>query len=249
MPGDPFSLAGKTILVTGASSGIGRQVAVSCAAHGATLVISGRDIARLDAVLAALPGPGHRAYAADLTDLEKIHALTDAAGPIDGMFFSAGIAVICPFRMVTPEHMRKLMQIDFEAPVLLTQRLLRQRQIRDGGSIVFNTSAAAHISPVGSAIYSAAKAAVNAAARTLALEVARMRVRVNCLQLGYVQTSLLGELGKSGMNVEEMTNQAPLGVGQVEDAANAAIFLLSDASRWMSRAILTADGGMCIRVT
>ena len=249
MPGDPFSLAGKAVLVTGASSGIGRQVARACAARGATLVISGRNGERLDETLRALPGAGHRAHAADLTETEQIHALANAAGAIDGLFFSAGVAIIAPFRMITEEHIRKLMRIDFEAPVLLTQRLLKGRQVRDGGSIVFNTSISAFISPSGSSVYAAAKAALDAAARTLALEVARSRIRVNSLHLGYVKTGMLDQLAKTGMDVDEMSKLAPLGLGTVDDAASAAIFLLSDASRWMSRTVLTCDGGISIRIT
>jgi NAD(P)-dependent dehydrogenase (short-subunit alcohol dehydrogenase family) len=246
--GDPFSLAGKTILITGASSGIGREVAVSCAKRGATAVISGRNRERLDETLKALDAGGHRAYAADLTELEQIHALADASGSIDGLFFSAGIALIAPFRMINQEHVRKLMRIDFEAPILLTQRLLKQRQIRDGGSIVFNTALAARTAPQGTAIYAAAKAGLTAAARSLALEVARTRIRVTCLQLGYVRTALLDGLANSGMNVTELANLAPLGLGEPLDVANAAIFLLSDASRWVSRTELTADGGLILRM-
>jgi NAD(P)-dependent dehydrogenase (short-subunit alcohol dehydrogenase family) len=246
---DPFSLVGKTILVTGASSGIGRQVAISCAERGAKLVISGRNPDRLNETLTSLSGVDHRAQVADLTKQSDIDALANATNSIDGLFFSAGIAVLAPFRMITIEHIRKLMQIDFEAPILVAQSLLKKKLIREGGTIVFNTSAAAHISPVGSAIYSGAKAAVNAAARSLALEAARSKIRVNCLQLGYVETGMLADLSKAGMNIEEMTGQAPLGLGTVSDAANAAIFLLSDASRWVSRSIFTADGGMSVRVT
>ena len=249
MPGDPFSLAGKTILVTGASSGIGRQVALRCAERGASVVVSGRDRPRLDETLSSLPGDRHRALPADLTDLAQIHALADGTGPVDGLFFSAGIAVIAPFRIISEDHIRKLMRIDFEAPALLTQRLLKARNVKDGGSLVFNTSISAFISPAGSAVYAAAKAALDAAARTLALEVAKMGVRVNSLHLGYVQTGLLDQLSKTGMNVDEMSSLAPLGLGTPDDAANAAVYLLSDASRWMSRTVLTCDGGISIRVT
>lgn len=248
MASDPFSLAGKSILVTGASSGIGRQVAIRCSERGARLVLSGRDASRLEHTLNALSGSGHRAQPADLTDSAQIQALSDAAEAIDGLFFSAGIASISPFRMISEEHIRNLSRIDFEAPVLLVQRLLRGRQVRDGGSIVFNTSVSAYISPAGSAIYAATKAALDAAARTLALEVAKSRIRVNSLHLGYVRTGLLAQLSKTSMNVEEMAALAPLGIGEVDDAAHAAIFLLSDASRWMSRSVLTCDGGIRIRV-
>jgi NAD(P)-dependent dehydrogenase (short-subunit alcohol dehydrogenase family) len=246
---DAFSLAGKTILVTGASSGIGRGVSVACAEQGATVIVSGRNQTRLDATLASLSGAGHHAIAADLIDPEQLKRLADECGPIDGLFFSAGIAAIAPFRMISEKHVRSVMAIDFEAPVMLTQRLLQRKQVRVGGSIVFNTAIAVKNSPAGSAIYSAAKAALNAASRTLALEVAKDRIRVTCLQCGYVQTELLEQLKQSGMDPAELASHTPLGIGTVEDAANAAIFLLSDASRWISRTALTMDGGLSLRIS
>jgi NAD(P)-dependent dehydrogenase (short-subunit alcohol dehydrogenase family) len=246
---DPFSLHGKTILVTGASSGIGRGVAVGCAEQGATLIVSGRNEERLNATLASLAGSGHRAIAADLTDFEQLRRLADECGPIDGLFFSAGIAAIAPFRMISEKHVRHVMSIDFDAPVMLAQRLLQRRQVRAGGSIVFNTAMAVKNSPAGSAIYSAAKAALTAASRSLALEVAKDRIRVTCLECGYVQTEMLEQLKQSGMDPFELASHTPLGIGSVEDAANAAMFLLSDASRWVSRTALTADGGLSLRIS
>ncbi len=246
---DPFSLSGKTILVTGASSGIGRGVAVTCADQGATLIVSGRNKDRLDSTLASLSGSGHRAIAAELTNAEELKQLADTCAPIDGFFFSAGIAAIAPFRLITEKHLRSVMAIDFDAPVMLTQRLLQQRKVRAGGSIVFNTAIAVQNSPAGSAIYSAAKAALNAASRSLALEVAKDRIRVTCLQCGYVQTEMLDRLKESGMDPAELASHTPLGIGTVQDAANAAIFLLSDASRWISRTALTADGGLSLRIS
>ena len=246
---DPFSLAGKRILVTGASSGIGRQVAITCAEQGASLIVSGRNAERLNQTLQSLLGDGHSAIRADLTDSVQLAALADGAGQIDGLFFSAGIAAIAPFRMVTEKHIRQIMSIDFEAPVMLVQRLIQRRQIRDGGSIVFNTAVAVHISPAGSAIYSAAKSALHASSRSIALEVAKNRIRVNCLQLGYIRTELLERLLAAGMSEEEIAALAPLGIGTVDDAACAAVFLLCDGSRWISRTALTADGGLTLRVS
>jgi NAD(P)-dependent dehydrogenase (short-subunit alcohol dehydrogenase family) len=249
MMSDPFSLQGKTILVTGASSGIGRQVAITCATLGASMIITGRNTTRLDETVSALPAGQHRAIAADLVDASQRAYLVQECGSIDGLFFSAGVAAIAPFKMINEKHIHQLMSIDFEAPVMLVQRLLQTRQVKDGGSIVFNTAIAVHISPAGSAMYSAAKSALHAAARSLALEVAKNRIRVTCLQLGYVRTALLDRLFQSGMNEEEIGRLCPLGVGTVEDAANAAVFLLSDASRWISRTALTADGGLSLRIS
>lgn len=249
MSPDPFTLAGKTILITGASSGIGRAAAIACARRGARLVISGRNQERLQATLGMLEGPSHAACAADLTDPEQRQALADASGGIDGLFYSAGITASAPVRLISEKHLRALMSADFDAPMLLVQRLLLKKQIRNEGSIVFNTAGAARNSPRGAAIYSAAKAALTAAARSLALEVARERIRVNCLQLGYVKTALLDQVGNSGVDLAERDDLTPLGIGDVEDAASAVVFLLSDASRWISRTALTVDGGISIRIS
>jgi NAD(P)-dependent dehydrogenase (short-subunit alcohol dehydrogenase family) len=246
---DPFTLAGKSILITGASSGIGRATAVACSKRGATLIVSGRDQARLDETLRSLEGSEHRAISADLTDPDQRLKLADATGPIDGLFFSAGVASSAPFRLVSEKHIRALMAIDFEAPVLLTQRLLLKKQIRPGGSIVYNTAGSARNSPMGASMYSAAKAGLYAAARSLALEVARDRIRVTCLQLGYVKTALLDKVGGTGVDLDARDELTPLGLGDPADAANAAVFLLSDASRWISRTAITVDGGVSIRIS
>lgn len=245
---DPFSLAGKRILVTGASSGVGRQLAISASARGAALVITGRNKERLAETLAQLEGDGHCSVLGDLTQAADREGVVAASGPVDGVFVSSGIAAVAPFRMISAEHVAKLMSIDFDAPILLVQRLLKQRYVREGGSIVFNTAGAAYIAPAGTAVYSAAKAGLEAAGRSLALEVARARIRVTLLRLGYVKTPLLDELTKGGLNIEQMSALAPLGIGRVEDAAHAAVFLLSDASRWISRSTLTCDGGMAARI-
>ena len=246
---DPFSLAGKTVLITGASSGIGRQAALTCAEQGACVVISGRDQGRLEAALQSLPGTGHRAIAADLADDGQLLRLADEVGPIHGFFHSAGIAAIAPFRLVTRKHLEPLMRVNFEAPVLLTQRLLAKRQIQAGGSIVYNTAIAVNNSPNATAIYSAAKSALHAASRSLALEVAKNRIRVTTLQLGYLPTGMLDQLAQQGMAPEDLASHTPLGAGTLEDAANAVVFLLSDASRWISRTSLTVDGGLSLRIS
>jgi NAD(P)-dependent dehydrogenase (short-subunit alcohol dehydrogenase family) len=238
-----FSLSGKVILVTGASSGIGRRVAVACAEMGAQVAVTGRDSARLDATLHLMPGVGHSAIVADLTLDEERARVTKALAPVDGMFFSAGIARIMPFRLITEAHVREILAINLEAPMLLTQSLLRNRLVKPGASLVFNTAAAADSAPAATAAYSAAKAGLKAAVNSLALEVAKNAIRVTCLQLGYVETEMLGYLRKRGMDATTLGALAPLGMGTVDDAANASLYLLSDASRPVSRYSLVADGG------
>lgn len=212
------------------------------------MVISGRNEPRLRETLMALHGGEHRAIAADLTDRAQVEALVSELEPLDGLFVSSGVAKLAPFRAITEPHIEQLMGVDFIAPVLLIQRLLKAKRIQDGASIVLNTAASSILSPPGTAIYSAAKAALDAAARSLASEVARNKIRVNSIHFGYVQTEMLEGLARSGMAIEQLAALAPLGVGLPTDAACSAIYLLSDASRWISRITLTCDGGIGISV-
>ena len=125
---NPFSLAGKSILVTGASSGIGKQTAITCAGMGARVLITGRNVVRLEDTLSNLEGEGHVAFAADLTDGSAIAALTDKCEVLHGLVHCAGISMMAPFRMASEKTIDAVFKTNFQAPVLLTQRLLARRQ-------------------------------------------------------------------------------------------------------------------------
>lgn len=238
---NPFHLRGKTILVTGASSGIGRAVAIQCAKAGASLIVSGRDATRLDETLAALEGDAHRAVLADLTDQEQLHALVAQSGPIDGVVHGAGIDGVAPVRMLSESFLNRVFSANFNAPVLLTQRLLHQKAMRDGGSILFMTSIAAHTGTVGVGPYSASKAALIGLMRCLALEVAKRGIRVNSLSPGLVDTPLVN---KDRAWLDEKNKLYPLGIGQPEDVAYAAVYFLSDSSRRVTGTSFNLDGGI-----
>ncbi|RYH71112.1 MAG: SDR family oxidoreductase [Alcaligenaceae bacterium] len=240
---EQFSLAGKTILVTGASSGIGRQIAVSCALAGATLVVSGRNTDRLAALLAQLGSRAHRMVAADLLDESSVKHMAVQIGEIDGVVHSAGIAALAPLRLASKAHIEGQLATNFVAPMLLTQQLLLRNAVANGGSIVFISSISAHIGVHGVSAYSASKAALEAMARSLAIEVARKLIRVNCLAPGLVETPMLAAARSTAGGLEETLARYPLGVGQPEDVANAAVFFLSHASRWITGTTLTLDGG------
>ena len=237
----PYGLAGKTVLVTGASSGIGRAIALRCGQAGAKLVITGRDAARLDTTLSELAGDGHRAIAAELTDLAALRAFADAAGQVDGVVHSAGVRGLSPIRTVTDKFLRQVMQINYEVPVLLTQRLLYRNLVRDGGSIVFLASIAAQIGTVGVGIYSGSKAALVGTMRCLALEIAKRGMRANCLCPGLVETNLITE---DPTWFEGQKTRYPLGIGEPDDVAWATLYLLSDASRKVTGVEFNMDGGV-----
>ncbi|MDQ2822609.1 MAG: SDR family oxidoreductase [Pseudomonadota bacterium] len=244
---DAFSLAGRTILVTGASSGIGAATASLCANMGAHIVACGRDTARLDAVVEGLAGGGHRAIVGDLTDPAARQALVDAVPALDGCVFSAGVATLAPMRMVSQRHMDKLFAINYDAPVLLTQALLARRKLAPGASLVYVTAIAEHSAPFATGIYSGTKGALAATVRTIALEVAKQGIRANSVSPGYVATPMMDGL-QDVMNGTDMMQLAPLGIIEPEDVAATIAWLLAPAARWVSRTSLTIDAGLILHM-
>jgi NAD(P)-dependent dehydrogenase (short-subunit alcohol dehydrogenase family) len=238
---NPFHLRGKTVLVTGASSGIGREVAIQCSRVGARLIVTGRDEARLGETLSALSAGDHCAVAADLTDPDQLRMLVEKAGAVDGVAHCAGIHGVIPLRMVSQPFLDRVFSLNFDAPVLLTQQLLAKKLILDNGSILFMTSLAAHTGTVGVGVYSASKAALIGMMRPLALEVAKRGIRVNSLSPGLVDTPLVNVF--DGW-LEEKSAMYPLGIGQPTDIAYAAIYFLSDASRKVTGTSFNLDGGI-----
>jgi NAD(P)-dependent dehydrogenase (short-subunit alcohol dehydrogenase family) len=246
---NPFSLDGKTVLITGASSGIGRQTSISVAAMGGKVVATGRNEQRLAETLAMLAGEGHRAIPADLTDSAARAALTSDLPALQGIVHCAGITKLVPFQYLTEKHLQEVWRANYEAAVLLTQILLKKKLIADGGSIVFVASTAGLLGAKAITAYAASKAALIATSRVLALEVAPRRVRSNCLAPALVQTPMAEETSErvSAETFAENLKLYPLGFGKPEDVANAAVFLLSDASRWITGATLVLDGGCTIQ--
>ncbi len=242
----PFRLDGKTILVSGASSGLGRQTAISCSHMGAKLFITGRDSERLAVTRAELSGDGHRAAVADLTLADDINRLVDECGKIDGVFHGAGVKGLAPIKQISEKFVQHVFASNYFAPMLLTQRLLSKRSIQQGGSIVFMSSTAAHLGVHGVGVYSGTKAALLASMRCLANEQGRNNIRANCLSPDLVETPMVVTIDTVDTKewIEMQRNRHPLGLGAPEDVANAAIYLLSDASRWVTGTTLIMDGGV-----
>ena len=240
---NPFSLSGKTILVTGASSGIGRGIAIACAGMGAQLILTGRNITRLQETLTSLEGEGHSYIAADLTDAKERGALVEQLPALNGVVHCAGIGsrVLC--KMIEEADVINVMQPNFEAPVLLQAELLRAKKITKEASIVFIASAAATMPAVGNAIYSASKAAIIAYAKCLAQELASRKIRVNTISPAMVWTNL-ALVGATEEQLREAEQQYPLRrYGMPEDIAPMAIYLLSDAASWVTGTNFELTGG------
>ena len=241
-----FSLAGKTVLVTGASSGLGRQIAISCAQRGAKLIITGRDSVRLQQTHEALAGDSHAAVIADLTDSTDRDRLVKEAEKIDGLVLCIGGQMLSPIRQLKEELMTAMFSTHFLAPVMLTQRLLQANSISPKASIIFMLSTSAHIGTRGVGPYSAMKSGLLGIIRCLALEQAKHGIRVNGISPSAVVTPIWGEDGSENDWLKQQKDRHPLGLGMPEDVANGAMYLLSDASRWVTGTTLVMDGGAVI---
>jgi NAD(P)-dependent dehydrogenase (short-subunit alcohol dehydrogenase family) len=242
---NPFSLARKTILVTGASSGIGRATAVSCAKMGADVVITGRNQERLSDTLAQMPGTQNLSIAADLTDAEQIDALVADIPQLNGVVHCAGIGDRTLLKMAREKDIERVMSANFNAPVLLQRALLKKKKIQAEASIVFIASRAPFAPTIGNGLYAASKGAMLAYAKVLGLELAPQLIRVNCICPAMVWTELVErDATLTGADYHEAEKNYPLKrYGKPEDVANLAIYLLSDASCWMTGSNIDITGG------
>ena len=240
---NPFSLSGKTILVTGASSGIGRGIAIACAGMGAQLILTGRNITRLQETLSALEGEGHSYIVADLTNAQERTALLEQLPALHGVVHCAGVGSRVPCKMLTQEDIDHVLKPNTEAPMLLQAELLAEKKLQKGASVVIIASAAANMPVAGNAVYSASKAAMVAYAKCLAQELAPRQIRVNSISPTMVWTDL-ALVGASAEQLTEAEKQYPLKrYGQPQDIAHLAVYMLSDASQWMTGSDVQITGG------
>lgn len=245
---NPFSLTGKTILITGASSGIGRQIAIDCSKMGAKIIITGRDEQRLNETLSNLIGEGHSAIRADLCDTEQIKCIVSEITEIDGAVLSAGRGLTRPVQFSTPDKMSDVFNINFFSSAELLRLLYKSKKAKKGASIVIIDSIAGitNISP-GTSVYGATKAALNSFSKYCALEYAVRRIRVNCICPGMIDTPLIHRGTLTEEQLQEDASRYPCGrYGKTEDVANGAIYLLSDASSWVTGTSLFIDGGISL---
>lgn len=239
-----FSLAGKTILVTGASSGIGRAIAIQCSRMGAVVIITGRNIEGLQTTLAKMDGDGHSYVSADIATPEGRSSLMDAMPQLDGVVHCAGIGHRKPCKSISQDDIDQVMGINFNAAVLLQSAMLSARKINKGASIVFMSSRTSDVPTVANSIYSASKSAIKAYASCLALELAPRNIRVNSICPAMVWTDLVLGEGVSMEDLMEAQKSYPLKrYGHPEDIANLAVYLLSGASSWMTGSSIDITGG------
>ena len=241
---NPFSLEGKTFLVTGASSGIGRGIAVTCSKMGAKVVINARNELKLKETLSMMEGDGHVILSADLTARESLISIVEQLPNLNGVVHCAGIGdrVLC--KNVIESDIDKMMSVNFKVPVMLQAEILRQKKILKGASVVFVTSISTTSPTVGNALYAASKGALVSYANCLQLELAPRQIRVNCISPAMVWTNLIFKGGLTEEELHEDEQKYPLKrYGTPEDVANLAVYLLSDASTWMTGSNVRITGG------
>jgi len=246
---NPFSLADKRILITGASSGIGRACALECSKLGANVILVARRGDGLQRAKDLLAKGEHHIEIADLSVGEQLVGwckdVSSRCGTIDGIVHAAGLSLTLPIRATTCEDVRSLMAINSDAAFFLSKGI-RQRGVRAAScSIVFIGSVMSLVGQPGLVAYSASKGALVSMTKALALELAREQIRVNLLAPGHVHTAMAAQVEAAipPEAMSEIIRNHPLGIGSPEDIAHAAAYLLSDAARWVTGSTLVVDGG------
>lgn len=246
---NPMDLTGRSVLVTGASSGIGRATAVLCARLGARVTACGRDPGRLADTMALLDGGDHHAEPFDLTDLDGVpgwmRRLAGERGPFDGVAHCAGVQETRPIRSFDAAFFERVATANLGAALALAKGFRQRGCHAETASLVLVSSIAAQIGTPGNVVYAATKGGIEAAVRGLALELLRDGVRVNGVVPALVETEMV-ERARDRLTPEQfaaMVARQPMGLGQPADVAMSIGFLLSDASRWTTGVMLPVDGG------
>lgn len=247
---NPFSLAGKTVLITGASSGIGQATAVACSRMGARVFVTARNEERLQQTFEQLNPDveGHMQLIADLTSQDELERLLEMLPPLDGAVFCAGNSTTLPLQFGSREKFDEMFNVNFFAPVELLRLIYKKKRLNKGASVVLIASiGGTHSFMPGNGVYGASKAALNSIMKYAAREYASRRVRVNSICPGMVDTPLIHRGTITEEQLAEDAKKYPLGrYGVPDDIANGAVYLLSDASCWLTGHDLVIDGGFSI---
>lgn len=246
---NPYSLVGKTVFITGASSGIGRATAIESSKLGAKVVVTGRNVQRLKETLDQLEGEDHLMITADITLEEDRKKLVEALPQIDGFVCNAGLTKRRPVGYVKEEELREVFDTNLFAAFLLTKAIMKAKRMNKDGSLVFMSSMAAKQVTPGNAMYAASKAAIESFSRSCAQEYASKGIRSNAVLPGMVETPLTMNGLFTAEQIERDKQHYMLKrYGKPEEIAWAIIFLLSDASEWItSTSLIVAGGGRIIR--
>lgn len=251
---NPFSLEGKTILVTGASSGIGRQCAIDCAMMGAKVILIARNKEKLQETLNLMKGKNHTFYSFDLINFTHIEGLIKSIvainGPIDGIIHCAGISTTEPLKLTGADRLEEFYRTNVMSAILLSKEICKLSNYnKNGCSIIFISSIMGVVGESMKVSYSLTKGALIAATRSLACEYAKKKIRFNCISPGVIETPINAQQPymKDPNLRQQFEAKHLLGFGKCSDISNASIFLLSNASRWITGQNLIVDGGYTVR--
>jgi NAD(P)-dependent dehydrogenase (short-subunit alcohol dehydrogenase family) len=246
-----FNFSGKTILITGASSGIGKETTIALSKLGAKCIIHGRDEQRLNETLLNCENQNlHQILSLDLKDFDSYDSAILNIPPLDGVVHSAGISPkLMILKFIKLEFLRELQDVNVNSIIILLGKLWRKNKLKDGGSVVMMSSIVSHTGVVGSLAYGISKGGINSATKILAHEFVSKKIRVNSIASGMVKTPLL-ETQNEAMGddfAEKYLQHYPLGYGEVDDISSLIIFLLSERSKWITGSVYIADGGYSLK--
>lgn len=246
---NPFSLCNKTILITGASSGIGKATAIECSKLGAKCIITGRNEERLKETFAQLDGIEHKYILADLSIENSIDLLIKNITELDGFVNNAGIINTLPVQFITKEKIDSILTINTTSSILLFSKLVKKKKLRKGASVVFTSSiGGTRIGTIGNSLYDASKGALSGFVKTTAIEMASKSIRVNAVCPGMINTNLFNDSSITQEQFSEDAKKYPLRrYGKPEEVAWGIIYLLSEASTFVTGSELVIDGGFSIQ--
>ena len=238
-----LSLQGKHILLTGASSGMGKVFAQMIASQGAKLSLLARNEERLRQTLETMDGDGHEIFVCDLTNEDMLKDVVSKIDKLDGIVLCAGINDFVPLKFIKQSNISKMFQTNFFSHLILVQMLVKKKLVNKNASIVFISSLSSMLGVQGTLLYASSKAAINSAVRVMASELANLKIRVNAICPGIVKTEMLSNTNINEDTFTKQESQYPLGLGTAKDVGNAVLFHLSDLSRWLTGQCMVLDGG------
>ena len=244
---NPYSLAGKSILVTGASSGIGRATAIECSKLGAKVIITARNEQRLTETLSLLEGDGHDMRLCDITDSAQIDEMVESLPALQGLVNNAGITQLLPVQFIKKDVLDEIVNVNGTSPIAFLQRLLKKKKLEKGSSVVFTSSVSAlGAAATGNAMYAASKGLVSSFVRVAALELAAKKIRVNAVCPGMINTKMISNDMIVEQDAEQIAAYPLKRYGEPNDVAWAIVYLLSDASSWITGTNMVIDGGLTL---
>ena len=246
---NPFSIEGKTILITGAASGIGKATALQCSEMGGNMVLLDLNEEGLNQTKEELQGGDNKVIAINLTDFDRMKEMVSKLPKLDGVVSNAGIFYSMTAKLSERKDMEKIFEINTFSHINLMQQLMEQKKLNKGASIVFTSSmSGVYCGAVGGSLYGATKAALAGYAKALAIELAPRGIRVNTIHPGMINTPLIHSAALSQDILDEDKKNYPLGrYGEPEEVAYSIIYLLSEATKWMTGTQLLIDGGYSVK--